>query len=57
MRILDLWSLHYENFVIQIRGTDEEAEKLSKALHQKFPGKTFCIFITNERGENDRSNT
>ena len=32
MIVTDVWSLHYEHFLIQIDGTKEETEKLHKML-------------------------
>jgi len=43
MKITDLWSLHFENFLIQIEGTAIEAEELKKNLTELCPTKNFFI--------------
>lgn len=45
MKITDLWSLHYQSFVIQIEGTQKEANNLKKALEQTFSDKVFFIVL------------
>lgn len=45
MKITDLWSLHYEKFLIQIEGTKKESEELKANLKELFPEKTFLIVV------------
>lgn len=58
MKILNIWSLHYENFIIQIEGTLKEAEIFKKQIKEVFPEKIFYVNIVerglNSNGESNR---
>lgn len=45
MKITDVWSLHYEKFLLQIEGTAEEQISLSEKLKEFFPEKSFFIVL------------
>lgn len=49
MKILDVWSLHFQNFLVQIEGTEQEAENLKKQLEEIFPKKKFFIVCAERR--------
>ena len=62
MKITDVWSMHYENFIIQIDGELNQTQILLEHLKSIFPKKKFLI--NNVKGgiftnieQNDRSNT
>jgi len=56
MIITDLWSLHYECFVVQIDGTPQDAKKLLERLYETFPKKTFYISLKGGNVEDGTSN-
>lgn len=43
MIITDVWSLHFQDFLIQIEGTLKEKERLEEILTEKYPEKSFMI--------------
>ena len=45
MEITDVWSLHFQNFLIQIEGKDEETVVLRKMLEEAYPKKKFFIVV------------
>ena len=55
MKILDVWSLHYENFIIQIEGEMQDKAFLEAQLTSLWPKKKFLIHVV-ERGDNGTSN-
>ena len=59
MIITDVWSIHYENFLIQVEGTEEEIKVFHEALVHIFPTKTFLISIKGGKyfyGSNGKTN-
>ena len=45
MEITDVWSLHFQNFLIQIEGTLEESHALRLDLKEAFPKKKYFIVV------------
>jgi len=43
MKITDVWSLHYENFIIQIDATAEEEKDFKESFEVEFPNKNLII--------------
>lgn len=43
MKIINLWSLHYEKFIIEVEGTAREISTFIDNLNLTFPEKTFLI--------------
>jgi hypothetical protein len=45
MKITDVWSLHFKDFLIQIEGTEQDAKDLEKWFKEMFKDKRILIVI------------
>lgn len=43
MKIINVWSLHFKDFIIEIEATDKELKEFEEKLKEKFDDKKFLI--------------
>lgn len=43
MKIINVWSLHFRDFLIQIEGTKEEKQRFKQELKDKFKDKKILV--------------
>ena len=53
MRIKNVWSLHYERFLITIEGTDKEAFDFANKLKKRFDDKVKFVIINETNNKTD----
>ena len=56
MKITDVFGLHYESFIIQVEGTEEEIKNFRKLLDEIWPEKKFLIVVKGGNFKYDNSN-